>query len=220
MHRELLHQHNIYIKKKTFLRVCFWEKRQKRIYNRRHIAFIAFPVNVEKLCWQSTQTAGSETPMSACTERVSFRQITSGSACHEEGHRADWDKAWNLEIKSDSKYRKYKESAHIVCLTNPISQQSLEISTKWTSCTDRALPTWGEVAADTLLHSHLFHFCFQGSVLGPHMVLQVYRHCIVCNSLISSTLCFLELFDVFYLRFQFFLSSFIFNSSTIFILYI
>jgi hypothetical protein len=31
---------------------------------------------------------------------------------YEEGHRVGWDEARILEIKSKSKYRKYKESAH------------------------------------------------------------------------------------------------------------
>jgi hypothetical protein len=36
-----------------------------------------------------------------------------------------------LEIKSNSRYRKYKESAHMACSTNPISQPSLDISPTW-----------------------------------------------------------------------------------------
>jgi hypothetical protein len=34
----------------------------------------------------------------------------------EEGHRVDWDEATILEIESNSRYRKYKKSAHMVCL--------------------------------------------------------------------------------------------------------
>jgi predicted GIY-YIG superfamily endonuclease len=45
-----------------------------------------------------------------------------------EGHRLGWDEARVLEIESNSRYRKYKESAHMTCLTNPISQPSLDIS--------------------------------------------------------------------------------------------
>jgi predicted GIY-YIG superfamily endonuclease len=41
---------------------------------------------------------------------------------YEEGHRIEWDGARILEIESNSRYRKYKESAHMACLTNPISQ--------------------------------------------------------------------------------------------------
>jgi hypothetical protein len=51
-------------------------------------------------------------------------------AC-EEGHRVGWDDARILETESNSRYRKYKESAHMVCLSNPISQPSLDISSIW-----------------------------------------------------------------------------------------
>jgi hypothetical protein len=50
---------------------------------------------------------------------------------YEEGHRVGWDEARILEIESNSRYRKYKESAHMACLTNPISQPSLDISPIW-----------------------------------------------------------------------------------------
>jgi hypothetical protein len=36
-----------------------------------------------------------------------------------------------LEIESNSRYRKYKESAHLACLTKPISQPSLDIPAIW-----------------------------------------------------------------------------------------
>jgi hypothetical protein len=42
-----------------------------------------------------------------------------------------WDDARILEIKSNSRYRKYKELAHIMCLTNQISHPSLDISPIW-----------------------------------------------------------------------------------------
>jgi hypothetical protein len=45
--------------------------------------------------------------------------------------RVGWDDARILEIESNSRYRRYKESAHIACLTNPISQSSLDISPIW-----------------------------------------------------------------------------------------
>jgi hypothetical protein len=38
---------------------------------------------------------------------------------YEEDHRIGWDEARVLEIESNSRYRKYKESAHMACLTNP-----------------------------------------------------------------------------------------------------
>jgi hypothetical protein len=50
---------------------------------------------------------------------------------YEEGHWVGWDEATILEIESNSRYRKYKESVHMVCSTDPISQPSLEISPIW-----------------------------------------------------------------------------------------
>jgi hypothetical protein len=46
-------------------------------------------------------------------------------------HRVGWDEARIMEIESNSRYRKYKESAHMACLYNPISQISLDISPIW-----------------------------------------------------------------------------------------
>jgi hypothetical protein len=40
----------------------------------------------------------------------------------KKGHRVGWDDARILEIESNSRYRKYKESAHMTCLSNSISQ--------------------------------------------------------------------------------------------------
>jgi hypothetical protein len=39
-----------------------------------------------------------------------------------------WDKAIILETETNIRYRKYKELAHMACLTNPISQPSLDSS--------------------------------------------------------------------------------------------
>jgi hypothetical protein len=49
----------------------------------------------------------------------------------EEGHRVVWDEARNLENESNSRYRKYKELAHMAWLTSPISQPSLDSSPIW-----------------------------------------------------------------------------------------
>ncbi|PNF13748.1 hypothetical protein B7P43_G14091 [Cryptotermes secundus] len=46
---------------------------------------------------------------------------------YEEGHRV----SWIFEVESNSRYRKYKESAHMACSTNPISQPGLDISPIW-----------------------------------------------------------------------------------------
>jgi hypothetical protein len=52
---------------------------------------------------------------------------------YEEGHWVGWDEARILEIESNRRYRNYKELAHMACLTNPISQHSLDISPTWIS---------------------------------------------------------------------------------------
>jgi hypothetical protein len=46
---------------------------------------------------------------------------------YKEGRKVGWDKARILDIESHSKYRKYKEAAHMACSINPISQPSLDI---------------------------------------------------------------------------------------------
>jgi hypothetical protein len=50
---------------------------------------------------------------------------------YEEDHRVGWDDARILKIESNGRYRKYKELAHMACLTNPINQPSLDISPIW-----------------------------------------------------------------------------------------
>jgi hypothetical protein len=50
---------------------------------------------------------------------------------YKEGHILSWDDARILEIESNSRSRKCKESAHTASLTNPISQPSLDISHIW-----------------------------------------------------------------------------------------
>jgi hypothetical protein len=49
----------------------------------------------------------------------------------EGGHRAGWNKVRILEIEIKSRYREYKESAHMACLTKTFSQPSLHISSIW-----------------------------------------------------------------------------------------
>jgi hypothetical protein len=50
---------------------------------------------------------------------------------YKGGLRLSWDEASILRIDSNSRYRKYPESVHMACLTNPSSQISLDISTIW-----------------------------------------------------------------------------------------
>jgi hypothetical protein len=51
---------------------------------------------------------------------------------YEEGHKICWNEARVLQIEPNIIYRKYKESAHMSLLINPISQPSLDISPIWT----------------------------------------------------------------------------------------
>jgi hypothetical protein len=49
----------------------------------------------------------------------------------EEGHRVAWDQAEILEVECSSLCTKYKETAHIMCCKNPISQASVDMSPLW-----------------------------------------------------------------------------------------
>jgi hypothetical protein len=44
----------------------------------------------------------------------------------EEGLQKSWNEATILQIEANSRQRKYKESAHMACMENPISQSCLE----------------------------------------------------------------------------------------------
>jgi hypothetical protein len=46
----------------------------------------------------------------------------------ELDHQVSWEEAMILHIEGNSNYRKYKESAHMGFMNNPISQPSFEIS--------------------------------------------------------------------------------------------
>jgi predicted GIY-YIG superfamily endonuclease len=50
---------------------------------------------------------------------------------YEEGHKICWNEARVLQTEPNIIYRKYKESAHMSLLVNPISQPSLDISPIW-----------------------------------------------------------------------------------------
>jgi hypothetical protein len=63
---------------------------------------------------------------------------------YEEGHRVGWDEVRILETESYSRYRKYKELAHMACSTNPISQPSLDISPILIPLSAMRLPTHRE----------------------------------------------------------------------------
>jgi hypothetical protein len=69
---------------------------------------------------------------------------------YEEGHRVGWDEARILEIESNSRYRKYKESAHMACLTNLISHPCLDISPSRSPLSALRLPTLREDLYDVI----------------------------------------------------------------------
>jgi hypothetical protein len=51
---------------------------------------------------------------------------------YEEGQKLCWKEAKVLQIEPNTTYRKYRESAHVSVVENPISQPSLDISPIWT----------------------------------------------------------------------------------------
>jgi hypothetical protein len=63
----------------------------------------------------------------------SFRKIKISPTSLWRGHRVGLDDTRILEVESNSKCRKYKESAHMASLINRISQPSLDISPIWIS---------------------------------------------------------------------------------------
>jgi hypothetical protein len=48
-------------------------------------------------------------------------------AC-EEGHRIRWNEERILDVENNSRYRKYRQSTHMACLTNLITQPTLDFS--------------------------------------------------------------------------------------------
>jgi hypothetical protein len=55
-------------------------------------------------------------------------QSRRGSSRNEEGHKVCWNEARILQIEIESRYRKYKQSAIMACVTYPASLLYLEIS--------------------------------------------------------------------------------------------
>lgn len=48
-----------------------------------------------------------------------------------EGHRINWNETKILKMESNYTWRKYKESVHMTCETESVSQHSLEMSRIW-----------------------------------------------------------------------------------------
>jgi hypothetical protein len=51
----------------------------------------------------------------------------------EEDHRIDRHKTDIVQIEPNDSYRKYKAAAYMLCTNNPISPQSVDISSIWFS---------------------------------------------------------------------------------------
>jgi hypothetical protein len=92
----------------------------------------------------------------------------------------DWDEARILEIESDRKCRKCKESVHVACFNK--FAQSTQFG-DFSHMDPHYQPGYllREGVADALFL--LLNFCFYGSVPGPLMALVVYGHCTAYSSL-------------------------------------
>jgi hypothetical protein len=124
--------------------ILLWVHRCKpgrtEIRNTQHSASTFFPVNVTEATWRNRQTSSRMAPWTqARSPTGSSRKIKITQHAYEEGHRRGLDYAKILGIESNGRFRKYKESAHMACLTNPISQPypiwipliSNEVSNSW-----------------------------------------------------------------------------------------
>jgi hypothetical protein len=84
----------------------------------------------------------------------------------EEGHQISWNKAKILQIEVNSRQRKYKESAHMACMENPISQPSLEFPPAGSLWSKRRSITYreGAISSPSLL-VRFFLFLFVSMIL-------------------------------------------------------
>jgi hypothetical protein len=89
--------------------------------------------------WQKLRLLNSRSaPMRLRENRHNLKEgrlekLKSTQHAYDMGDRVNWDETRILEIESSSFYRKYKESAHMACISNPITQPSLDISPNWIS---------------------------------------------------------------------------------------
>jgi len=58
---------------------------------------------------------------------VTWRNSRLAQYAFAEGHRVFWNQAEILQKETNRVYKKYKDSAHMSCSTNPISHPHLEI---------------------------------------------------------------------------------------------
>jgi hypothetical protein len=86
----------------------------------------------QKLLWRKRQTSSCAAPWTpAQSPTGSSRNSISAQHAYVDGNRVGCHGARILGSESKSRYIKYNESAHKECLTNPISQPSLDISPIW-----------------------------------------------------------------------------------------
>jgi hypothetical protein len=97
---------------------------------------------------------------------------------YEEGQRIGWDDTRILENESNSRYRKYKESTHMACLTNPANPVSTFLLSGSLSSAMRFLirredlydvtdSSWGFIKVSVSSVQVLLHRCLWTSVLPP-----------------------------------------------------
>jgi predicted GIY-YIG superfamily endonuclease len=79
-----------------------------------------------------------------------------------EVHMVGWNEARILEIENNSRYRKYKDSGHVVCLTNPTIQSNFDVSPMWIPLPAMKLATYreGKVVGIYIILVLGFHFRF------------------------------------------------------------
>jgi hypothetical protein len=97
----------------------------------------------------------------------SSRKIKISPTCLWRESQIGWDDARTLEIESNRRYRKYKESANMECLTNPNSQPSLDFSPIWISITSNEV---SNSQRRSVWHDRFF-MGFQVSVLSVQVLL-------------------------------------------------
>jgi hypothetical protein len=61
-----------------------------------------------------------------------FEKSKLAQHAYDESHKTCWKEAKVVQIKPNTTYRKYKESAHMSLANHPINQPSLDISPIWT----------------------------------------------------------------------------------------
>jgi hypothetical protein len=74
---------------------------------------------------------GEQPPICKVSHPIHLEKSKLAQHEFKEDHQISWNEAKILHIEGNSRYRKYKESAHMACMNNPISQPSLAFSPIW-----------------------------------------------------------------------------------------